>query len=160
MRVLIPVAAIAMFLIVGCGSKNQALNYSEQIVKIDRKLGEAVQSDQGRIVQFMTDAVYDSIILLAGSLEKKADESLNEFNALKVPDVKEAGNFKAACLNYFTAVRDIYNSYRVYAEQPNDSLRALEVERMIALEDGIDKVVEDMKEAQKKYADANGFKLR
>lgn len=152
------VAILALFVITGCRSKD-AFNFSEDIVKIERKLGESVETAQPQIVRYMEQGVYDSLAAVGGNMVKKTEESIDAINALKIPDITEASNFKASAIRYFTHIRNIYDSYKTYAEQPNDSLRAVEVEKMIRLEEGIDDMVKEMQEAQQKFAKANGFKV-
>lgn len=152
------IAFLAVILLAGCRSKD-ALNFSENIVKIERKLGESVQEAQPDISRYMQDGIYDSLALLSGDIVKKTEASIEEINAMKAPDIPEAATFKATAVKYFTHVRNIYDSYKVYAEQPNDSLRATEVENMIRLEEGIDDLTKELQEAQRKFAKASGFRV-
>ncbi|MEI9808714.1 MAG: hypothetical protein WDO16_13115 [Bacteroidota bacterium] len=44
-------------------------------------------------------------------MEKKVQEKIDKIDALPVPDVKEAGNFKTATLRYFRYIKSIYTVY-------------------------------------------------
>ena len=145
-------------LAVGCRSK-EAFNFSEDIVKIERKLGESVKETQPQILHYMQESIYDSLAYVGGDMVKKTEESIDEINALRMPAINEAANFKAAAIRYFTHIRNIYDSYKIYAEQPNDSLRSVEAENMVRLEDGMADMVKEMQGAQQKFAEANGFKI-
>lgn len=152
------IAFLAVTLLAGCRSKD-ALNFSENIVKIERKLGESVQAAQPQITRFMEQEVYDSLALVSGDIVKKTEATIDELNAMKAPDIPEASTFKATAVKYFTHIRNIYDSYKIYAEQPNDSLRAVEVQNMIRLENGIDDLTKELQEAQRKFAKASGFRV-
>jgi hypothetical protein len=152
------VAFVALVALAGCRSKD-AFQFSEDIVGIERKLGESLMEAQPKILRYMQESIFDSLSLVGGQMVAETDKSIESIKALKAPSVKEADAFKAASLRYFGHIRDIYDSYRKYADQPNDSLRSEELERMVALEEDIDTHVKDMQDAQQKFAKANGFRV-
>ena len=138
--------------------RGSAYSYSETIVNKERSLTPLVVETETKAEKFMTSENYDSLVVVSKKMEDAVQQRIDEIRKLPAPDVKEGENFKAASLRYFEYFKSIYTSYKAYG-QASEQDRSAARENMIALVDKKQKAIDDMQAAQKKFADANGFRL-
>ena len=68
-------------------------------------------------------------------------------------------NFRDASIRYFEFMKSMYTGYKTYARAGSDEARNEELTKLQELLSKKDAAIRDMQTAQKKYADANGFKI-
>lgn len=152
---------IPLLLLVGLIACNpqKAKKYSETIVKLERSLMPDIEQTESKVAKFATEQNFDSIISVSERMEKLVDEKLKEVTELKAPNVKEAENFKQASIRYFTYLKSIYTSYKKVGSAPTNEARQDEFAELQEIVAKKSQAINDMQSAQKKYADANGFKI-
>lgn len=143
-----------------CKSNNKAaFNYSQDIVAKERSLSSDITETETDVKRFFGSGEYDSVAAASARMEKKVQQKIDEISAMKVPDAKEADSFRDAALKYFKYIKGIYTAYRAVGEATTDEDRQKKVEEMQEEAGKKQDVIDDMQRAQKKYAEANGFKV-
>jgi hypothetical protein len=158
MRKKISFAVILLVCLAGCQSKS-AFNYSQNFVKKEQSLLPEINTTETNIGRYGIAQQFDSLAIAAERMEKLVDEKLKEIKDEPAPDAKEADNFKEAGIKYFSYIKSMYTSYKNYglAKTPEDREEGMrKIQEVIAAKTA---AIEDMQKVQKKYADANGFKL-
>lgn len=145
-------------LLAGCKSKS-AFNYSQDIVALERSLEPDIEATESKVKRYYENSEYDSIALAGSGMEKKVQEKIDKLNAMPLPDAKGASEFKSATLRYFDYIKNVYSSYKKWGSAATDPERESALEKIMDLINGKDKVLQEMQKAQRKYADANGFRL-
>ena len=150
---------LPVLLLYSCQSK-EALNFSEEIVKKENSLENDIKNTEASVKNFLAASQFDSMAVASERMASIVDTKLNEIKGLKTPDLKYAGDFKANAIEYFNYIKDVYTSYAKFAKAGTDKLREKEYSNMQDVVNKKDDVIRKMREAQKKFAEANGFKLR
>lgn len=146
--------------LVACKSNSKsAFNYSQDIVAKERSLTTDITETEGLVEKFAGAGQFDSVAAVSARMENKVQKKIDEISALKVPDAKEADNFRDAALKYFKYIKRIYTAYKAVGEAPTAEERQKLVEDMQEVAGKKQDVIDDMQKAQKKYAEANGFKV-
>lgn len=151
-------AFILLASITSCKSKS-AYKYSQDIVSKERSLASDVTSAEEKAATYVTTGRYDSLAILGEKMEKLIQQKIDEINAMPVPNAKEVDQFKSSSLNYFKYIKNLYTKYKDLGNATTEE------ERLAVITDIQDvistrfKVVGEMQAAQKKYADANNFKV-
>lgn len=145
-------------LFISCNSKT-ALNYSESIVKREKSLEAAIKYTEDMVEKYIEVDNYDSMAVVSRKLEKQIDTELQAIKNEKAPDVKEGDNFKRAAIDYFAYLKSVYTGYVNFSTAADDDARAGVYEELQKLVDRKNDVIKDMRDAQAKYAKANGFRL-
>jgi len=153
------IALSAIVLLSGCQSKS-AFKFSEDIVAKEQSLVKDIEKTEDQVEMFISNQEFDSMAIVSERMEKLVDEKLEEVKAMKAPDVKEAENFKAAAIKYFAFMKSMYTSYKKYGLAESQEERDEELEEMQDILANKNKAISDMQMAQRKYAEANGFKIR
>lgn len=153
-------AAILLISIASCkSSKKKAFDYSENFVKKEKSLSENITKTEENVARYAAVQQYDSIAIAGEKMEKLVDDKIQEIKKEPVPGVKEAENFKEACIKYFTFIKTLYTAYKDFGHASSDTERDAVRSKLVELTDKKQTVIEDIKTAQKKFADANDFKL-
>jgi len=158
MKVRIVAAILFIFALTSCRSKS-AFNYSQAIVKIEQSMGPDIVTTEEKLDTYLTNGSYDSALVASQRMEIIVDNKIKEVEALKTPDVKEADNFRAATLRYFSYIKSIYTAYNDFILQASEEDREQARIRLLAVVDKKATALQDMQQAQLKYAQANGFRL-
>src|ERR1043165_5101473 len=151
--------ASLLFLLSSCKSKT-ALNFSETIVKKVQSLEPVIKETENKVKDFIAAGNFDSMAVVSARMENLADEKMNEIKELKTPDLKYAGDFKSNAIEYFAFMKKVYTSYVNYARAGTEELRNKEYMDLTNFLPKKDEVIKNMSESQKKFAEANGFKLK
>lgn len=153
-------AAILVAGLAACksGSKS-AFNYSQDIVAKERSLTADITETENMVEKFAGAQQFDSVAAVSARMENKVQQKIDEISAMKVPDAKEADNFREAALKYFKYIKRIYTAYKAVGEAPTPEERQKLAEDMQEVAGKKQEVIDDMQKAQKKYAEANGFKI-
>jgi len=141
-----------------CQNKS-AFNYSENFVKKERSLLPDINRTEDNVKRFLATEQFDSIAIAGAEMEKIVDAKLKEIKDEPLPDAKEAENFKEAGIRYFQFIKSMYTGYKDYGSAKTAEDRDVEMAKLRDIVDKKAKAIEDMQAAQRKYADANGFKL-
>ena len=144
--------------LVSCKSKD-AFNYSENFVKKERSLLPDITATEDNVKKFLATGDYDSIAIAGERMEKIVDAKLKEIKDEPLPSAKEAENFREAGIQYFLFIKSMYTGYKDYGNAKTTEDRDVEMDKLREIVDKKTKAIEDMQAAQRKYADANGFKL-
>ncbi len=153
------IAVLLFAVLTGCKSKS-AFNYSQSIVKKEKSMIPEMQSTEKKVVKFLTDRQFDSVAAAGVFMENLVQAKIDEIEALPVPRVKEADNFKKATMNYFRFIKSLYTDYRNLGNAKTEEERAEVVTDLQKLVDAKQSAINDMQSAQRKFADANGFKIQ
>jgi hypothetical protein len=152
---LIPV----IMLICSCKSKT-ALDFSEKIVQKERSLGNDIENTESKVSDFISAGKFDSMAVVSTKMEGLINEKLNEIKGMQTPDLKFADDFKRHAMEYFVYMKKIYSGYAKYAKAETDELRQKEYENIQDMVSQKDNVIKTMRDSQKKFAEANGFKIK
>ena len=152
--IIIPV----VILFYSCKSKS-ALNFSETIVKKEKSLEADIVSTENKVKNFLAAGAFDSMAAVSKKMESLVTTKLNEIKFLEAPDVQLAENFKKDAIDYFAYMKNVYNSYVKFANAKTDELRQQELLNLQELVNKKDDVLRNMRNSQKKFAEANGFKV-
>lgn len=159
MKVNLIVAILVLAAVSGCKNKS-AFNYSEKIVKLERDMGPDIEKADERMAKYLETQTYDSVINISTRMEGLVDSKLDIIRNTEAPSVAQGEDFKKASIRYFTYFKNMYKAYRNYASQVDEEGRENARQQLVDLASQGEKEVKEMQTAQKKYADANNFKIR
>ncbi len=92
-------------------------------------------------------------------MEALVQKTIDEIKNIPVPDAKEADGFKKSTLRYFDYMKSLYTTYKNLGLAQTDEDRQEEVTRLQKLVGEKQSAINEMQAAQKKFADANGFRI-
>jgi hypothetical protein len=143
-----------------CKSKSNAgLKYNQDIVAKDKSLQSEEQVIEDKVGRFYNGGMYDSIAVAGEHMEEVLQKAIDEIDAMPFPKAKGVEDFKAAALKYFKFRKSIYTVYKEYGQAGTDEKR-VEMEairnKLVAQRDA---VTNDMKNAQRIFSKANGFRM-
>jgi cytochrome c556 len=147
-----------IFLLTACNSKT-ALNYSEAIIKREKSLEHSIKETEDLVKKYISTTQYDSMTYVSAKLEKEIDEQLQAIKNEKAPDVKEGDNFKRASLDYFAYMKSVYTGYVKFSKAGSEDARQEVYKDLQSIVDKKTEVIKAMRDAQAKFAKANGFRL-
>lgn len=150
---------ILLISLAGCKSKT-AFNYSEEFVKKEQSLTPEIKKAESDVAAFNAKEEYDSIASVGLRMETLFDSKLNEIEQTPAPDVTEGENFKKAGVQYFKYMKSIYTGYKDYGNAKTPEERGSILNNITELASKKESVMADIKLAQQKFADANGFKIK
>jgi hypothetical protein len=159
MKLSIIVALLLLVTVTGCKNKS-AFNYSEKIVKLERDMGPEIEKADERMAKYLESQTYDSVINISTRMERLVDSKLEVIRTTEPPSVGQADNFKQASIRYFTYFKNMYIAYRNFASQADEEGREKARQHLVDLAGLGETEVKAMQTAQKKYADANNFKIK
>jgi len=154
-------SALAFMLLLslaGCKSKD-AFNYSQDFVKKERALIPEITSTESKVKLFLAAEQYDSIAAAGERMESLVNATLKSVKDAPAPDAKEGENFKEAVVSYFAFIKSMYTLYKDFGNAKTPEAREAEMEKLRAIVDKKRDAINAIQGAQKKYADANNFKL-
>jgi hypothetical protein len=150
---------LSFILLYSCKSKS-ALDFSEAIVNKEQSLSADIMDTENKVKDFITAGQYDSMAIVSEKMEKLVDAKLTEVRNLKTPDLKYAGDFKSNAIEYFAYMKNVYTTYVKFAKAETDELKEKEYANLQNVVNKKDDVIRKMRDAQKKFAEANGFRLK
>jgi esterase/lipase len=145
--------------ITGCNSKS-AYNYSEKIVAMEKSLLPDIEKTESSVEKFVEAEQYDSIAAAGARMEGLVEKKIKEIESMSVPKAKEAASFKEATLNYFKYIKKMYTGYKEWGNAATDEEREEKLSEIMEFLEGKQKAIDDMQKVQRKFADANGFKVQ
>jgi hypothetical protein len=144
---------------VGCKSKS-AFNYSEDIIKKERSLIPEITATEKRVEKYIEIEQYDSIAIAGAKMEKLVQQKIDEIKSMKMPKVKEADNFRMATLRYFDYIKSMYTGYKDLGNAATTEAREKVLDGLRKIINGKQAAINDMQAVQRKFASANGFKVK
>jgi hypothetical protein len=143
-----------------CKSKKTAYNYNQEIVAMEKELEPAITTTENNVARYAAANQFDSIAIAGKAMEEKVQKKIDIIEAKAAPSAKEGDNFKAAVLKYFKFIRGLYSDYVKLGNAKDQAGRDEVLVNIQKVVDEKQKVINDMQTAQKKYAEANGFKVQ
>lgn len=153
------IVILSTILLYSCKSK-PALEFSEAIVNKEQSLSADIMNTENKVKTFIAAGQYDSMAIVSKRMEVLVDAKLTEVKGLKTPDMKYAAEFKSDAIEYFTYMKNVYTSYVNFAKAGTDELKQKEYDNLQNVVNKKDDVIRKMRESQKKFAEANGFRLK
>jgi len=154
-----PVAVIFLLMaLISCKGKS-AFEYSETIVRMENELSADITKAYLKVTEYLELQQKDSAIMISQQMELLADNKLKEIQKLEAPHVKEGDHFKKAAVRYFTYIKTIYSSFNKFTKAATEEERKIERERLARIIKDKLEATGAMQEAQKKFAQANNFKI-
>src|SRR6185436_12552076 len=149
------------FLIMLCSCKSRtAMSFSETIVNKERSLQPEIIKTESKVKTFSDAGQFDSMAVVSEKMERLVNDRLEEIKKLKTPELEFADEFKNDAIDYFTYMKKVYTYYVKYAKAETDELKDKEMKNMQELVSKKDEVIQKMQSSQKKFADANGFRIK
>jgi len=136
-----------------------AFAYNEDFVSKENSLRLDINSTESKVSEFKANQQWDSIAAAGERMEQLIDVIIKDIKDKPAPDVKEGQDFKDAGLRYFQFMKDMYTVYKDYGHEPTEDGRAKQLEKLKNLASQKPAEIEHIQAAQKKLADANGFKV-
>ncbi|HEX7844829.1 MAG TPA: hypothetical protein VF476_03450 [Chitinophagaceae bacterium] len=153
------VAAIALLLTLSACKSKDAFKFSEDIVAKERSLKDDITRTETEVENYIKYELNDSIAAVSERMESLVNDKLEEIKAMKTPSAKGADEFKDAAIKYFEFMKSLYTSYKNYGKAATDEEKSKVVAEMQEILNKKDNAINDMQNAQRKYAKANGFRL-
>ena len=144
--------------LIACKSKS-AYNYSQNLVAQEKSLSLIINPADEKIGEYVQAEKFDSIAITGADMENQIQKKIDEINATALPKAKEAENFKEAMLRYFTFIKSLFTGYKNYGLAKTDEERqqiAIDQQKLVAEKPT---VINEIQKVQRKYAEANGFKV-
>lgn len=145
--------------LIACKSKS-AYNYSQKLVALERPFSLIINSAEEKIGEYVAAEKFDSIAIAGADLENQVQKKIDEINAIPLPKAKEADNLKAAMLRYFTFIKSLSTGYKNYGLAKTDDERQQIANEQQKLVEEEPSMISGLQSIQKKYAEANGFKVK
>lgn len=159
MKLSIIVAIVLLATVTGCKSKS-AFNYSEKIVKLETDMGPDIEKADESMAKYLETQTYDSVISISTRMEGLVNSKLIEIMNTEPPAVEQADNFKKAAIRYFTYFRNMYSAYKNFAMRTDEAEKEIARKQLVDLAGQVENEVKEMQAAQRKYANANNFKIK
>jgi len=144
---------------IGCKSK-MALDYNNMIVKNQQTLAKSMEQTEPQLKNYFAKYEYDSIASISSKMETRIDSIIHHIQQTPAPKVKQGDNFKKAALNYFDYMKTIYTSYKNYGSESTPEGRIIGLAVISRVTNNEDKAITDMRQAQRIFANDNGFKIQ
>ncbi len=159
LKKLIVIAALPV-IFVACSSRaKSAVDYNNKIIALENSLQPDVEATENSVAKYFDGAKFDSIAVVGGRMEGIVQKKIDEINAMTAPDAKNVNTFKSAVIDYFKFIKSLYTDYKEYGLADTEEKRAevaLDIQKIVNRKQD---ALNDLQSAQKKFADANGFRL-
>jgi hypothetical protein len=156
-KLLLGVALITF--LASCNTKT-AFNYNEDFVKKEKSLEPEISKTETSVSAYMATEQYDSIAVAGEHMETLIDKIVKDIKDKPAPDVKEGSSFKEAGIRYFDFMKSMYTVYKDFGHAGTPEGRQVQLERLQSLTSKKTEEIQHIQDAQKKFADANGFKIK
>jgi len=151
-------AVLLIACLAGCKSKT-AYNYNEDFLKKEKSLEPEITATETKVSSYMISEQWDSIAVAGEKMEKLIDVIIKDIKDKPAPDVKEGQNFKDAGIRYFEYMKKMYTVYKDYGRETSPEGRDSQLTRLKELTENKDVEITNIQDAQRKFAEANGFKI-
>lgn len=136
-----------------------ARDYNNDIIAKENILEPDVMAAESNVAKYNEAGQFDSIAAVGEKMESLVQTTIDEINALPVPKAKGVDDFKAAMIRYFRFIKSRYTNYKEFGQAGTDEKRQevlLKIQNMVSQKQDI---LNEMQAAQRKFAEANNFKL-
>lgn len=151
--------AVSIAALSGCNKKAKARDYSNKMTDIETTLHQHIKEAEPKIGEYYKNQEWNKMDNEAKKMEDDIEQKLSEIKNEAAPDVPGAADYKKASVKYFTFLKTAYSIYRKIAKAETDQERDAELENLKKIYAQRVDVSNEMKEAQRKFADANGEKI-
>lgn len=159
MKIKLMVTSLLFVTLVGCQSKS-AFKYNEAILAKGTSLIPQITATENKVKDFLSSDKFDSVAAAGQRMEELVQQKIDEIKSMKVPKAKEADNFKLASLRYFEYIKRMYTGYKDLGNAVNPEAREKVLEDLREIINGKQAAINDMQAVQRKFANANGFKVK
>ena len=136
-----------------------ARNYNNDIIAKENSLTPEVTVTESNVKKYYDAGEYDSLAAAGENMESLVQRSIDEINAMPVPKAKEADNFKTSMIRYFTFIKSLYTTYKEFGRAGTDEKRQEKLQEIQKIVSQKQDILTEMQGAQRKFAEANNFKL-
>lgn len=147
-------------LVTSCNTNSSAYKFSETIVGKEKSLEYEIGHTEQKVKDYISEGHYDSMAIISERMGKLVGDKLNEIKAMDPPNAKYAADFKKDAVDYFAFMKSVYTSYVKYAKAGTEDLRDEEMTHLQEIIGKKGEVVRNMQQSQKRFAEANGFKVK
>ncbi len=151
-------ALVIVCSIISCKSK-EAFDYNQFLVKMENDIAKDIEFTENKVKEHANSGAYDSISVVSARMKRIIQGKIDEINMKKLPDAKNAAEFRTAYVDYFRFMQQVYESYEEYGDQATEDGRIQASQKVVDVTGRKDEVVAKIKEVQRQYAKGNGFKL-
>lgn len=159
LKKLIIIAALPVCFVACSSRAKSAVNYNNEIIAKENSLQPDVEATENNVGKYFNAGQYDSIAIAGEHMEGIVQKKIDEINTMPAPDAKNIGSFKAAVIEYFKFIKSLYTDYKEYGRADTEEKRAqvaLDIQKIVNRKQ---EALNDLQSAQRKFADANGFRL-
>lgn len=152
------IAALASLAACDSGKKG-AISYNQDLIKKEKSLQPEVITTEDNVKRYYAAQQFDSIAIAGERMEGIVQQKIDEINAMAPPKAKGVDDFKAAVIQYFKFIKNLYTDYKDFGKAETEEKRQgilNEIQKIVAQKQ---EALDDMQTAQRKYAEQNGFKL-
>lgn len=143
-----------------CTSRSKsAVNYNNNIIAKENSLQPDVETTENKVAKYFDAGQYDSIAIAGEYMERIVQKKIDEINAMPLPDAKDINGFRSAVIEYFKFIKSLYTGYKQYGLAGTEEKRLQVAEDIQKLVNRKQDALDDLQSAQRKFANANGFKL-
>ena len=142
-----------------CKSNSKtARDYNNEIIAKENNLEPEVTATESNVKRYYEAAQYDSIAAAGERMENLVQKTIDEIKSLSAPKVKGAADFKAAMIRYFAFIKSLYTGYKEFGQATEEKRqeKLQEIQKIVGEKQDI---LTEMQGAQRKFAEANNFKL-
>ena len=143
-----------------CKSNSKsARDYNNDIIAQENILLPEATATDSKVAKFYEAGQYDSIAAAGEKMESLVQKSIDEINSMPVPNAKGVDDFKAAMIRYFKFIKSLFTNYKEYGQADTDEKRlekTLQIQKTVSEKKDVHN---EMQGAQRKFAEANNFKL-
>jgi hypothetical protein len=143
-----------------CKSNSKAArDYNNDIIGKESILEPEITATESNVKKYYEAGEYDNLAAAGEKMESLVQKNIDEIKAMPVPKAKGADSFKAAMIRYFTFIKSLYTTYKEFGLAGTDEKRQeklQEIQKIVGEKQGI---LSEMQGEQRKFAEANNFKL-
>jgi hypothetical protein len=152
------IACLLVTALAACKSKS-AYTYCKDFLAKEKSLMPDIEKTEANIKTYFAADEFDSIAVAGEKMEKLVDNTIQGIQKEPAPDVKQGAEFKQAGIKYFEFIKSMYTAYKNYGHTPTPDGRDEEMKKLMDIVSHRQDAINDIQNAQKKYADANNIKL-
>lgn len=143
-----------------CQSKaKSARDYNNNLIEKEKSLQPHITTVENNVKNYYAAGQYDSIAAAGEKMEKIVQKAIDDINAMKTPKANGVEDFKAAVIRYFKFIKGLYTDYKEYGLADTEEKRQQILQDIQEIVSKKQEILDDMQSAQKKFAEANHFRL-
>lgn len=159
MKIKLTLVVLLLISLSGC-KPNKAFNYNQKVMRLEKDLGPYIDEAIRKFNAFYKSKNYDSVVIVSQDMENIIEDKTREIQKINMSDVEGGDEFKKSAIKYFSQMKDVFTAYKRFGMQTNEETREQERLRMSEISDEYDSGIEAMREAQRKFAKTNNFRIK